>query len=67
MSEASKADPTFDSNAFLDISDRPRFSYREEPLKDRLQAVLLYFGILMFFNVLFFAGAFVKFIGYDVR
>jgi len=67
VSEASQADPTFDSNTFLDISDRPRFSYKEEPLKDRLQAVMPYWGILMFFNILFFAGAFVKFIGYDVR
>jgi len=65
--EALKKDPTFDSNSFLDISDRPRFNFTEEPLKNRLMAVLPYWGILLFFNVLFFVGAFVKFIRYDVR
>jgi len=54
-------------NSFIDLSDRPRFSYKEEPLKDRLAAVLPYWGVLIFFNVVFFAGAFVGFIRYDVR
>ncbi|HUU28120.1 MAG TPA: ABC transporter permease subunit [archaeon] len=65
--EAAQKDPTFNENTFLDVSDRPRFSYKEEPLKDRLEGVLPYWGILIFFNVVFFAGAFVKFIRYDVR
>ena len=67
VQEAKKNDTTFDSNSFLDISDRPRFSFKEEPLKNRLMAVLPYWGIMVFFNILFFAGAFVKFIRYDVR
>ena len=65
--EAWEKNPTFDSNAFLDVSDRPRFSFKEEPLKERLYAVMPYWGILVFFNILFFTGAFVKFIRYDVR
>lgn len=67
VSEAKEADPTFGSNTFLDISDRPRFSFKEEPLRKRLRLGLTYWEILLAFNVLFFAGAFVKFVGYDVR
>lgn len=67
VKEATQKDPTFTSNSFIDLSDRPRFSYEEEPLKDRLAAVLPYWGVLLFFNVVLFAGAFVGFIRYDVR
>ncbi len=67
VKDATLKDPTFNSNSFIDLSDRPRFSYREEPLKDRLAAVLPYWGVLLFFNVVLFAGAFVGFIRYDVR
>jgi len=65
--EAREADPTFHSNAFIDLSDRPRFSFREEPVSGRLTAVLPYWGVLLFFNVLFFTIAFVGFLKYDVR
>ena len=65
--EAREKDPTLDSNSFLDISDRPRFIFKEEPLKDRIYGVMPYWGILMFFNIIFFTCAFVKFIRYDVR
>ena len=67
VKEATQKDPTFNENSFIDLSDRPRFSYREEPLKERLASVLPYWGVLLFFNVVFFAGAFVGFIRYDVR
>lgn len=59
--------PAFDSNTFLDVSDRPRFSFKEEPLIDRIYGVMPYWGILIFFNIIFFICAFVKFIRYDVR
>lgn len=62
-----KKDPTATYYSFLDISDRPRFIFKEEPLKDKLAAVLPYWGILILFNVAFFAAAFVGFIRYDVR
>ena len=60
-------DPSYNSHSFIDISDRPRFVFKEEPLKGKLNAVLPYWGILVLFNVLFFAMAFVGFLRYDVR
>jgi len=51
----------------LDVSDRPRFVFKEELLKDKLIGVLPYWGILVFFNVVFFAVAFAGFMRYDVR
>jgi ABC-type transport system involved in multi-copper enzyme maturation permease subunit len=65
--QAREQDPTFDSNSFIDVSDRPRFHFKEEALNNRLEAVLPYWGVLVFFNVVFFAGAFVAFLRYDVR
>jgi ABC-type transport system involved in multi-copper enzyme maturation permease subunit len=65
--EARKKDPTFDENSFLDVRDRPRFVFVEEPLKDRLTGVLPYWGILVLTNMVLFAGAFVSFLRYDVR
>ena len=65
--EAKKNDPLFDSNTYIDISDRPRFTYIEEPLVERLSFVIIYWGFLVFFNILFFAGAYVSFLKYDVR
>ena len=64
---ATEKDPSYTSNSFLDISDRPRFVFKEEPLKDKLNAVLPYWGILVLFNLVFFAMAFVGFLRYDVR
>ncbi len=51
----------------LDASDRPRFVFREEPLRDKLGGVLPYWGILGLFNVVFFVAAFAGFMRYDVR
>ena len=65
--EAREADPTYNSNSFIDLRDRPRFSFREESISDTLTAVLPYWGALLFFNVLFFTIAFVGFLKYDVR
>ena len=65
--QARQKDPTFGSNSFLDVSDRPRFSFKEEPLLGRLGVGLPYWGLLLFFNVLFFVVAFVRFLRYDVR
>ena len=67
VQEARDKDPTFGVNSFLDVSDRPRFVFKEEPLKDKLNVVLPYWGILILFNVLFFGTAFVGFLKYDVR
>jgi len=51
----------------LDVSDRPRFVFTEEPLKYKVHAVLPYWGILGSFNIVFFVAAFAKFMTYDVR
>jgi len=65
--DAQKNDPTVTYDSFLDISDRPRFVFKEEALKDKLNEVLPYWGILVLFNVLFFVAAFAGFMRYDVR
>jgi len=65
--QARQKDPTFGSNSFLDVSDRPRFIFEEESLKNRLGVGLPYWGIMLFFNVLFFVLALVKFLRYDER
>jgi hypothetical protein len=65
--DAQKNDPTFTYSSFLDISDRPRFVFKEEALKDKLGEVLPYWGILVLFNVVFFVAAFAGFMRYDVR
>ena len=54
------------NNSFLDAVYRPQFVYCEEPM-NRLRAWLLYWGILLFFKVLFFVMAFMRFLGDDVR
>jgi hypothetical protein len=65
--DAIEKNPAFEIVSFLDVSDRPRFVFKEEALKDKLNAVLPYWGILVLFNVVFFAGAFAGFMIYDVR
>jgi hypothetical protein len=67
VQDAMKKDPTFDTDSYLDVSDRPRFVFKEESLKGKLNAVLPYWGILVLFNVLFFTAAFAGFMMYDVR
>ena len=65
--EAQEKNPAVKKAFSWDLSDRPRFVFREEPLKDKLGAVLPYWGILGLFNVVFFAAAFAGFMRYDVR
>jgi hypothetical protein len=67
IKDAREKDPTLKEDSFLDISDRPRFVFKEEGLKDKLSEVLPYWGILVLFNVVFFAAAFAGFMRYDVR
>jgi ABC-type transport system involved in multi-copper enzyme maturation permease subunit len=64
-----KKDPTFNSNSFIDVSDRPKFSYNEMPFNNRLAIILLFLsiGILTVFNIIFFAAALAKYLRYDVR
>jgi hypothetical protein len=65
--DARENDPVYDKDSLLDVSDRPRFVFKEEPLKDKIVGVLPYWGILVLFNVVFFVAAFAGFMRYDVR
>jgi ABC-type transport system involved in multi-copper enzyme maturation permease subunit len=67
IDDAREKDPEFEEDSFIDVSDRPRFVFKEEPLKDKLNEVLPYWGILVLFNVVFFVAAFAGFMRYDVR
>jgi ABC-type transport system involved in multi-copper enzyme maturation permease subunit len=67
ISDARKKNPAIDEEYYLDVRDRPRFVFKEEALKDKLGEVLPYWGILVLFNVVFFAAAFTGFMRYDVR
>jgi len=65
--DAREKDPTFNENSLLDVSGRPRFVFKEEPLKDKVNAILPYWGILFLFNIVFLWIAFIRFARYDVR
>jgi ABC-type transport system involved in multi-copper enzyme maturation permease subunit len=67
IGEAREKDPALNEDSFLDVHDRPHFIFKEEPLKDKLGAVLPYWGILGLFNVVFFVTSFARFMRYDVR
>jgi len=67
ISNAKKKNPALKEESLLDVSDRPRFVFKEELLKDKLIGVLPYWGILVLFNVVFFVAAFARFMKYDVR
>jgi ABC-2 type transport system permease protein len=61
-------DPTADWwNTAVDMSDRPRFEYREEALGARVQAALPGFVLLLGYGLVFFVLAYVSFLRYDVR
>ena len=51
----------------LDLSDMPKFEYREETLKESFSHVILDFTILLFYSILFYVLAYISFMKYDVR
>ena len=59
--------PTFTFNDYLDMRSVPRFAYRSPGLLERIELVLPRCGILILYNLLFLAGAWVSFLKYDVR
>jgi len=68
MAEMREADPTMDLwNTAIDVSDMPRFVYKEAALADRIKGVMKPFLVLCAFGLVFFAAAYVAFIRYDVR
>jgi ABC-type transport system involved in multi-copper enzyme maturation permease subunit len=54
-------------NTAVDMSDRPRFEFREERLGARVQAALPGFVLLLGYGLVFFVLAYVSFLRYDVR
>jgi ABC-type transport system involved in multi-copper enzyme maturation permease subunit len=65
--EAGEENPALKKRPSSDLRDRPRFVFKEEPLRDKLGEALPYWGILGLFNVVFFVAAFAGFMRYDVR
>lgn len=60
--------PTVDWwNTPVDMSDRPRFQYREEDLIRRFKWTIPFFTVLIVYNFIFFTAAYFSFIKYDVR
>ena len=53
--------------AALDLSELPAFQWNPPPLQEVLRAGIFDVSLLAFFNILFFAGAFLAFLRYDVR
>ena len=51
----------------IDPSEMPVFEYRPPPVASLLREAVFDLGLLALYNLLFFAGAFVAFLRYDVR
>ena len=56
-----------DINKKTDVSDMPRFRYTEQSVSERLSASLVYFLLLIIFNVVFFMAAYAAFLKSGVR
>jgi len=54
-------------NTPVDVSDMPRFQYKEEALPARVKGTLWPFAILMIMNLIVFSAAYISFVRYDVR
>lgn len=68
MNELRKLNPTMEVwNMATDVSDLPRFVYKEESLSGRVKSGLAPFVVLVFFGLAFFAAGFAAFLRYDVR
>lgn len=51
----------------INPKELPQFEYRQPDLAQSISTAALDMGLLAFFNLLFFVGAFVSFLRYDVR
>ncbi|MBI2427250.1 MAG: ABC transporter permease subunit [Ignavibacteriales bacterium] len=51
----------------LDISEMPQFTHPKHTFSDAMASAVIDFGLLGFFSLTTFAGAFVRFLRYDVR
>ncbi len=51
----------------IDPYELPAFQYASQPMRDALNNSLFNMGLLLVFNIIFFAGAYIAFMRYDVR
>ena len=51
----------------IDTRELPLFSYQQPPVSEAIRASLPDLGLLFLFNAVFFVGAFVRFLRYDLR
>lgn len=51
----------------IDTRELPIFTYQQPPLSEAIKASLPDLGLLFVFNAVFFVGAFVRFLRYDLR
>lgn len=56
-----------ENDAKMNFSDKPTFAYHQQPLEERIRASLIDISFLLLFNALFFMGAYLSFLKYDVR
>jgi ABC-type transport system involved in multi-copper enzyme maturation permease subunit len=54
-------------NTPVDVSDMPRFQYKEEALAARAKGTVWPFAIMMIMNLIVFSAAYISFVKYDVR
>lgn len=54
-------------NTPVDVSDMPRFQYKEEALAARVKGTLWPFAIMMMMTLVVFVSAYISFVRYDVR
>jgi ABC-type transport system involved in multi-copper enzyme maturation permease subunit len=63
-----KQNPTVDWwNTPVDVSDMPRFQYKEEALAARVEGIIWPMAILIIMNLIVFSAAYISFVKYDVR
>ncbi len=61
------ANPNFGPDDFIDVSDIPRFIYREQPLGSRWDAAVTYIGLLLLYETGFLVLALLLSRRIDVR
>jgi ABC-type sugar transport system substrate-binding protein len=68
MRDILKANPAADVwNTATDMTDLPRFQYREEALGGRIAGTIPDFVVLIAAGLLLFVAAYVSFVRYDAR
>jgi ABC-type transport system involved in multi-copper enzyme maturation permease subunit len=58
---------SFDSDQSLDLSALPRYQHPDRSFSESFSTAVIDFGILGIYSLLAFAGAFLRFLKYDIR